>query len=194
MKKVIYNTIIGGVFFLIPLFVVLKILGVILKFFKNLGPKITEFLELPALGKFAGSSFTAGALILLICFLFGLLAKWSKASKFRNWFDEQLTRIFPMYSHYRIAIEQGLSVKDKPLRPVVLVPFESGWRPGLITEHLENGKVCVFLPMAPRFSDGTLIIVTSDSLVPLNIDEKKLNELLLLSGKGFENITFAKSV
>lgn len=194
MKKIIYNTIIGGVFFLIPLFVLLKIFGVLINFFKNLGPNIAKFFGFEGVDKYVGSSLAAVLAILFICFLFGMLAKWSMASRIRNWFDEKLTNVFPLYSYYRAIIEQGLSLKNKESRPVVLVEVGSVWRPGIVTAHLADGKACVFMPMVPKITDGELLIVDSNRLVPILIEEKKLNELLLLMGAGFENTTFAKSI
>lgn len=185
MRKIIYNTIIGGIFFLIPIFVIITIGAKLLAFFKNLGPNIIKFIGLEQYVGLSGSSLFATLLILMVCFLFGMLAKWSTASIFRNWFESKLIKLIPNYDYYRSRFEQSLEVKKQVPRPVVLVKNNSGWRLGIITSNISDDTVCVFIPFAPKTSDGEVLITHIKNIKPSGIDEKKLNEVLLKIGNNF---------
>lgn len=190
MKKFLYNTVIGGVFFLIPLFVLLKITIVIVTFFKNLGPNIVKFLGFGQLAGYAASSFTAVVLIVLLCFLFGLLARWSLASKFKFWFENKIVKVFPFYDYYKAIIEQSLKVKEQESREVFLIKNENTWRIGVLMETLPNNKICVFIPFSPKVTDGEVVVVSLETVVSIGYKEKEITTMLLQKGEGFSTLEF----
>src|SRR5215475_10685444 len=132
LRQYIHNTIIGGVFFLIPLFVLLMVAQKVWAFFRDLGGNLAKTMGYEQVAGVASESILSAFLILLVCFLFGLLAKWSMAAGMRNWFESSLKRIFPFYDYYKTLIEQKLDPKEKPARPAVLVRRPGGWQPGIL--------------------------------------------------------------
>lgn len=184
MKNFIYNTVIGGIFFLIPLFVLFKIINLIVNYLKNLGPNIVKYLGFSHLESLAKSSYSAVILFILICFIFGLIARWTAATKARNWFESKITSIFPTYDYYKAIIEKNLKIKEEVSRDVVLLKNNAVLKIGIVTQELSNNLVCVYIPFAPNTNNGEISIVNAKEIVKLNLTEKELNTILLKSGNG----------
>lgn len=184
MKEFIKDTIIGGIFFLIPLFVIIAILKKVWDFFDNFGSNIANFLGIGFLESKVGGSILAGVLVLSICFLFGLLAKWTFAGNLRNRLENYLQRVFPFYDYYRSLIEQKLESENQDPRKSVFVKTAEGLKPGILIDERKNGDKVVFIPFSPKTTDGEVLIVKSENCEFLDYDEEKLNLILLKQGKG----------
>jgi uncharacterized membrane protein len=183
LAQYIRNTILVGLLFLIPLFVLLFVVQKVWMLFHQAGRDLVETLDLgPAAA--AGGLIAAVILILLICFVFGLVAKWSIAAAMRNWFESNLKRVFPLYDYYRTLFEKNLDPADKAARPAVLVRRPGGWQPGIVVEKYASGEMVVFIPQSPRTTDGEIYLVGSDDVRPSALNEETLNAVLLRQGKG----------
>ncbi len=183
LAQYIRNTVLVGLLFLVPLFVLLFVAQKVWALFHQAGRALVETLDLgPAAA--AGGLIAAVILILLICFLFGLIAKWSIAAAIRHWFESGLKRIFPLYDYYRTLIEQNLDPANKALRPAVLVRRAGGWQPGIVVETYASGEMVVFVPHSPRTTDGEVYLVGPDDVRSLALNEETLNVVLLRQGKG----------
>jgi len=184
LRTFIADTVLGGVVFLVPLFVLLMMGKKLWEFFQNLGGNLTKMLGVPFLAGAGSRSIMAAVLILLVCFLGGLLAKRSVAGSVRTWFDSTLNRI-PLYDYYKTLVEQKLELTEKPARPAVLLRLPGGgWQPGIVVEEYANGETVVFVPLSPKTTDGTVYLVGPEDLRPSSLNEKTLNAVLLKQGKG----------
>ena len=183
LAQYIRNTVLVGLLFLVPLFVLLFVAQKVWTFFHQLGRGLAETLNLgPAAA--AGGLIAAVMLFLLLCFVFGLIAKWSIAAAMRNWFESSLKRVFPLYDYYRTLIEQNLDPADKAVRPAVLLRRPGGWQPGIVVEKYASGEMVVFVPQSPRTTDGEVYLVGPDDVRPSTLNEETLNLVLLRQGKG----------
>src|SRR5262247_2863023 len=148
LRQYIHNTIIGGVFFLIPLFVLLMVAQKVWAFFRDLGGNLAKTMGYEQVAGVASESILSAFLILLVCFLFALLAKWSMATGVRNWFESGLKRTFPFYDYYKTLIEQKLDPKEKPRPPrLCCAPsgrLAAGYPGGRIRQQRKNGICSAF--------------------------------------------------
>jgi uncharacterized membrane protein len=183
LRTFIADTVLGGVVFLVPLFVLLMMGKKLWEFFQNLGGNLTKMLGVPFLAGVGSRSIVAAVLILLVCFLGGLLTKWSIAGSVRTWFESTLHRL-PLYDYYKTLVEQKLELTEKPARPAVLLRLLGGWQPGIVVEEYANGETVVFVPLSPKTTDGTVYLVGPKDLRPSSLNEKTLNAVLLKQGKG----------
>lgn len=184
VKTIVFDTVVGGLIFLIPLFVVLAVGQKIKTFSENLGSNIAKWLGLDYLSNVFSSSAFSIAIVLLICFLFGLLARTTMAKWLRKWFEAGLKRFIPTYEYYQTLIEQKLKLSSKPPRPVLLVRSSGGWRPGIVIEEYPNGEKVLFLPLSPKTSDGEVVLVKSEETRESGLNENTLNAVLLKQGQG----------
>lgn len=183
-KKFIRNTFIGGLFFLIPLFVLITVAKKIWEFFQDLGTNLFKALGYDELVDVASSSIFSAVMVLLVCFLFGLIAKWSLAGRVRYWAEDGLQRVFPHYDYYRSLVEKKLNLRSKVPRPTVLVRRPGGWRPGILVEEKPSGEKVVFLPLSPKTTDGEVFLVAPEDVRDSELNENELNSILLKQGEG----------
>lgn len=183
LRTFIADTVLGGVVFLVPLFVMLMMGKKLWEFFQNFGGNMTKMLGVPFLAGVGSTSIMTVGLILLVCFLGGLLAKWSIAGSVRTWFESTLHRL-PLYDYYKTLVEQKLELTEKPARPAVLLRLPGGWQPGIVVEEYANGETVVFVPLSPKTTDGAVYLVRTEDLRPSSLNEKTLNAVLLKQGKG----------
>ena len=121
MKEYIKETVIGGIFFLIPLFVIITVLFKIWHTFKGVGEKLAKFLGLQEIAGAIGGPIITTILLLLVCFFFGLLAKWAFATRLRNRLEAYLQSVFPFYDYYRALFESRLNEDKAKSRKAVLI-------------------------------------------------------------------------
>ena len=185
IMRFVRNTFVGGMFFLIPLFVLITILKKIWEFFQDFGTNLFKALGYDELVDYASSSILSAFILLFICFMFGLIANWSLASRFRNWVHDGLQRVLPHYDYYRSLVEKKLNLQKKgQARATVLVRFPGGWRPGILVEEKPGGEKVVFFPLSPKTTDGEVLLVAPEDVRDSTLNENELNAVLLNQGKG----------
>src|SRR5262245_43620433 len=135
MKEYIKETVLGGLFFLIPLFVIFAILAKIWNKFHGIGEKLAKILGLGEIAGRVGGPIITTLLILLVCFLFGLMAKVAFATRVRDRLESYLQSIFPFYDYYRTMFESKLKNHDAPARKAVLITTPIGKKPGILIEE-----------------------------------------------------------
>jgi uncharacterized membrane protein len=194
MKRIISflkDTILGGLFFLLPLFVIYAIAQKIWKLMSGVGERLAEMVGLN--GSIAGiksAPLVSSFLILLLLFLCGVLYRVSIVDRFRNWLDGQLLKYIPGYDIYKANIEKKLKHNEVvPDRPVILMTINGVGHPAVITDTLKDGRKVVFVADKPGGTEGKTYIVTADKIETLNVKESIMNKLHAQQGKGWaENI------
>lgn len=184
MKQYLKETVLGGIFFLIPLFVIVTVLFRLWQKFNSVGEKLAKVLGVDEIGGKIGGPIITTLLLLFVCFLFGLLAKWTLATRVRNRLDNYLQRVFPFYDYYRALFEQRLNGENDQGRKAVLIQTPYGQKPGILIEEKANGDKVVFVPFSPKTTDGEVLLVSSQNCRILDYDEEKLNKVLLSQGEG----------
>ncbi len=185
LGKFVRNTFIGGLFFLIPLFVLITVAKKIWEFFQDLGANLFKALGYEELVDVAGTSILTAVMVLLVCFLFGLIARWSLAGRVRYWVEDGLQRVFPHYDYYRALVEKKLNLQEEEQpRATVLVRRPGGWRPGILVEEKPSGEKVVFFPLSPKTTDGEVFLVAQEDVRDSELNENELNSMLLKQGEG----------
>jgi len=192
MKKLmnfLKTTIIGGLFFLIPLFVVIIIAGKIWQKMSGVGPKLAALIGVKSIGGVPMGPVLTSFTILAICFVSGLLFKLSWFHRFRVWLDDLLIKYIPGYEFYKTTLEQKISKEDaQHPRPTAIVTMDNIGQACIIVEALEDARLVVFIPFKPGTAEGHVYVVPDASVTRLTIDEKALNKLLMNQGKGLSKV------
>ena len=184
IRSIFRDTVIGGLLFLLPLLVVAEVARQLLDVFENLEKNVVTALGFEELSGLANTSLVTAFLVLIICFSFGMLARWSLAKRARKWVDSRLDQVFPFYDYYRTLVRQKIKPTDEPARPTVLVQRSGGWQPGIVVEEYDSGEKVVFVPVSPKTTDGTVLLVQPQDVRPSSLDEDALKDVLLDQGKG----------
>ncbi|WP_294958884.1 DUF502 domain-containing protein [uncultured Flavobacterium sp.] len=171
--RIIKATFLGGILFLAPLVVLLIILekgyGIIQKItlpFANHLPRI-HVLGI-ALQELVGI-----IIIILICFLAGLLAKSAQAKRLIQRLEDGILSFVPGYSFMKNMNENIMGLESKEDLKVILVPTDAGLQFAFLIEEINENKFAVFIPDAPNPWSGSVVFVEKKDITDVDISQKQ---------------------
>lgn len=175
------TTALGGVLFLLPLIVIGALLGQVVQVVMMVAELIGEVLPVDA-GGVALVILAALLVVVLLCFFAGLLARRAWGKRLAKWFEGKLVMFFPRYSILRDQMSGNLGA-DARMHPV-LARFEGAARVGFEMERSEQGLVTVYLPGAPDPWLGSVVLLPSDRIEPLDGEFGQTVETFEKIGRG----------
>lgn len=153
------TTLVAGVLFLVPIVVLIAIVDKAL----GLVHKLTD----PLAARFpvaAGHTplLLASALLILVCFVLGLVALARPARLAIGWLENTLLSKIPGYVFLKGAGESALGLEQSAPYPLVLARIEEAWQFGFLIEKLEGGHCAVFVPDAPNPLSGSVFFMSPE--------------------------------
>ena len=124
MLKLIRTTIVGGVIFLIPIAILVAVIGKGLEITGAIGKPIAHLLPVDMIGGFAVAQVLAIVLLLLVCFLAGLLARAAIARKLVDGLEADVLSKVPAYALLKTKTQSMLSPEDVEGMSPVVVRFD----------------------------------------------------------------------
>lgn len=184
MFRVLKTTVLGGIVFLVPIIIFIAVIGKALELTHKLTTPLAGLLLADAAADPAVAQLLALAMLILICFVAGLVAKTALAGKLVQALEANVLDKIPAYALLKTKAESVLSFEDAASMHPVLARFDDSWQLALEIERIEGGKVVVFLPGAPDPWTGSVCIMTDDRVTPLDITIKSAGILMKRLGKG----------
>lgn len=167
----IKTTLIGGLFFIVPIALVVFLIGKVVSIFRKLIAPIAEKIDISFFGEEMASRFFAILLVILICFIAGLFAKAKQASRLKDWVEDHILSNIPGYTLIKGMTETAAGLESANLKEVVLINIEEVWQIGFLMERIDDDLNAVFIPGAPNPMAGDVVYVNWDRLQLLNVDE-----------------------
>lgn len=162
------TTLLGGLLFLVPLVIVIVIIGKAIGVMMIVAEPMADWLPIDSLGGVALANLLAILCLLFICYLAGLVARISLASKAMRAIEENALMKIPGYVMIK-AITSGMDAGEtQGMKPVVLT-LGTVQRIGLEIELLEDNRSVVFIPNPPNRFSGTTQIVPADQVEYLDV-------------------------
>jgi uncharacterized membrane protein len=182
--KTIRTTIIGGVFFLIPLAFLALVLGKAFQISMMIAEPIDALIPVDMVGGVALATALAVLILLIVCFLAGLLARQARFAVFTQRLDEALIAVLPGYAIAKSMIGGLVQAQDavSALKPV-LVRFDDYSQIAFEVERTE-AAVTVFLPGAPAAWSGSSVFVAPERVTPVDLPPHEVVKELRLLGRG----------
>ena len=175
-------TLIGGIFFLLPIYLIFMILyKAHLVASKILAP-LNHFLPDNIIGVNAGKLLAAFGLV-LICFFAGILFKMSFIKRGIHYLEDRVLSHLPGYSLLKSKTSDTFGEKIDYFLSTVLVEEQHTWKLGLLIEEKE-GLCTVFFPKAPINDSGEVVTVSSSTVKKLTIPTNEALLLLKNFGRG----------
>jgi uncharacterized membrane protein len=176
------TTILGGVLVLLPLLIIVaavqKAFGIavsILEPIENLLPGLTVLgVRLPYV--------MAALIIVLICFLAGLLARTELGTRFRRNLERRVLDRIPGYAMFRSMVS-GTLPTDQPV-DVALVEMEGMQCIAFVMERNPNGYVTLFVPSAPTPTAGSVFFVEASRVQVIDASIKDALNCISRLGMG----------
>lgn len=166
MLQFIKTTILGGILFLIPGVLLIVIFQHAHRIITKVGAPVIASLPFERVFGIAINDLLSIIVLLLICFLAGLIAMTPAASRTASLVERMFLSKVPVYDVAKIKLTTPLRFEGEGSLPTLLVRFDDQWQIGLEIERKDN-KVVVYIPGAPDPWAGAVSIVTEDRVTLL---------------------------
>ena len=150
------TTLIGGLLILVPAYLAVLLLA------KALGGLVAMLAPVVALLPEAVHNYrriVAVALVVLLCFMLGLIARTGVGKRAIALFERHVLERMPGFAMLRSVVRRVSGDSDDSLFQPVLVEIEDALTPGFIVEELEDTRFVVLVPSVPTPAAGSLYIL-----------------------------------
>ncbi|MDQ6528223.1 DUF502 domain-containing protein [Flavobacterium sp. LHD-85] len=186
--KILKATFLGGILFLVPLVVLLIVLekgyGLVQK---TTLPLVSTLPKVSVLG-LAIQELVGILIIILICFIAGLLAKTTAAEKLVQKLEDGILSFVPGYSFMKSMNENILGLESKDDLKVILVPTDAGLQFAFLIEQVSSEKFTVFIPDAPNPWSGSVVFVDKKDITEIDITQKQALACIRKLGYGSQEL------
>ncbi|KAF2329758.1 DUF502 domain-containing protein [Flavobacterium ginsenosidimutans] len=186
--KIIKATFLGGILFLVPLVVLLIVLekgyGIVQK---TTLPLVSNLPKISVLG-LAIQELIGILIIILICFVAGLLARTAAAEKLVQKLEDGILSFVPGYSFMKSMNENILGLESKDDLKVILVPTDAGLQFAFLIEQVSDEKFTVFIPDAPNPWSGSVVFVDKKDITEIDITQKQALACIRKLGYGSKEL------
>ena len=189
----ILTTIIGGLFFLVPLMFLIFMLGKAIGFMMIIAKPMADWLPVDTVGGVALANLLAILAVVLVCFVAGLVARHSMAGGFVKTLETKVLAKIPGYAMIK-GIKSGFdSSASEGMKPVAL-KLGTAERIALEIEKLQDGRSMVYIPSAPSVWSGVTQILPADQITYLDIPITSVMELTERFGHGVDELLQSKQL
>jgi uncharacterized membrane protein len=175
-------TLTGGILFLLPVVLVGAVIAKAFSFLLIISRPIALKLPDVAFG-LDGSILVAIVLLVLLCFLGGLIFRSAKVKGLVVWMENGILSHLPGYSLVKSITAGAIGENTDNNLITVLVKDDEAWKIGFLSEE-RDGLCTVFLPEAPRHDSGEVVIVSSSVVKKVNVPVNTAARSLKNYGKG----------
>jgi uncharacterized membrane protein len=187
------TTLVGGVFFLLPLVIVVVVFGEGLALMVRALQPLVAMMPLRWIGSVALATILAAIVLVLVCFAAGLVARAAAGRAFKERFEHRLQTLYPRYAVIK-AMSQGLygalgagPVGQYALKPV-LVRLDDHRMIAFETERLSDGQAVLYVPGAPDIWSGSVVLVPGERVQRLDVAPADIAKALRALGIGTKTL------
>jgi uncharacterized membrane protein len=130
-------------------------------------------------------------LVLLVCFLIGLVVRTRRGQAARTRIEDSLLRRIPGYTLFRSLTQRVAGETQDNIWKPALAEIENALVPAFIIEELADGRFTVFVPSVPTPLAGAIYVLTADRVHALNISFGRAIKVLSQWGSGAKDLVAA---
>ena len=181
----IVHTFLAGFLALLPIYLAALLL---LKAMKSLRGLLRPFAHLLP-GWFP--TVVSVLLILIGCFLVGIVLGTATGEKVRAALEKSLLQKIPGYTLFRGMTRQLAGENRESAWKPALAEIEDALVPAFIIEEFDDGRFTVFVPSVPTLLAGTVYILTAERVHPLNVPFARVVKAVTQWGSGSKDLVRA---
>jgi uncharacterized membrane protein len=160
LLEFIKTTIIGGFLVLLPVVAVLILIAVAVNSVITVITPLAAKLPLKTVFGYTAVSLLAIVIILVFCFLAGLLVQLRLGRLVQNWLEQRLLNRLPGYTTIKNLTRQVAGREGAEFAPVLVDLYGSEAKViGFVMEELPDGRLTVFVPISPTSTLGQVYIL-----------------------------------
>ncbi len=182
INQFLRDTLTGGILFLLPLVIMIMVVKKAHDILLQISAPLAKVMPDIILG-LDGSNALAIVLLILFCFIGGLLFRFVTVQKWMSKLETNVLCYLPGYAMMKSVTTDAIGATEKTgLHPVMLEDGDD-LRIGFLVE--EHGGMCtVFLPDAPKHDSGEVKIVPAARVKALDVHANTVTKSLNSYGKG----------
>ena len=169
LSRFVKATLVGGLLFLVPIIVLLVILGKAFAVAHHIVDPLMAHIPFKSVIGLRTPVLLALILLVIVCFLAGLLARARLAKKLLDWLENAVLSNLPGYEFIKGFGADLLGVESANAPRIVLVRLDDAWQLGFLIERMSSGHHVVFVPNVPNPQSGSIFYVTADRVTPTTI-------------------------
>jgi uncharacterized membrane protein len=178
------TSIVGGVFFLLPLVILLVVVGHGLRLVQ---PAVEPLVARVSQTQFAGTglvTLAAATALLLLCFVAGLVARTPAAERAVRWLEDTLLGHIPIYQMLKTTTADLAHLDHGRAISIALREADGGWQLVFVVERLEGGWSTILVPEAPNALSGSILFVRDETLRIVDVPAAKAVAIVKRGGLG----------
>jgi uncharacterized membrane protein len=164
------TTVLGGVFFLLPFAIVVFLVGQLAEIIWSVAQPLKPYLPALSFGRVSVATVAATLLLVVLCYLAGLAARRSFASRFTGKIEKNLLVLFPRYAVLKDQFAANFGGQPASAMKPVLVQLDDAVRLGFEVDRAPAGLVSVYLPGSPDPWQGVVVHVEPARVQALAVD------------------------
>jgi uncharacterized membrane protein len=179
------TVILGGLFTILPLLAVIVLFNKGIQLLLPVGRKLVDMLDIHTLFGKATVSIICGFILILLCYISGMLVGKGLFRRWNNAIEEKLFLFFPGFQmlKYRLAGDQT-EIWPAKWRAILLKDNQF-YRVAFITDDSNPEYLSLYLPDAPRMDAGEIRMARADECEYLDITMAQAMNMLTQFGRGF---------
>jgi uncharacterized membrane protein len=187
LREFIGTSLAGGLLILLPIYLsvllVLKAMKAVAGIVRPIAGLVPKWLPAENVLSFL--------LVLIVCFLIGAAARTPAGRATREHLEKSLFRRLPGYALFRSLTQQLAGSDEEHVWKPALAEIEEALVPAFIIEEFEDGRFTVFVPSAPTPVSGSVYILTSDRVHPIDVPFTHAIKSLSRWGSGSQELVVA---
>lgn len=193
--RLIRTTVIGGFVFLVPVVFVIILGEKAIDILRKIAAPIVNRLGLEStiLG-FGTANVVTVLVIILLCFLAGLIARSAFGSRIYAFIDDKLIAIIPQYAFVKSMTPGGTETDFEAALKPVLVTLDDSAMIAFVSDQTAGEAVTVFVPGAPNPWSGSILHVEASRVQPLDVPFSEVVRCLRVVGRGSSKLFKAAGV
>ncbi|MDF7802103.1 DUF502 domain-containing protein [Pontiellaceae bacterium B1224] len=194
IKNFFRTTLLGGVIVILPTIILIFafkwLFGMVANGIKPLTDLVVDTITLPARYEQHVATVIVISVIVLGCFLLGLMVRTRLGQWMYNGLENSILSKAPGYKMVKETVNQFLGKKKSPFSSVALVRiFENNTKvTAFITDQHANGMVTVFVPTGPNPTSGFIYHLDGKYVHPIDVSVEDAMRSVISCGAGSEKL------
>jgi len=161
------DVLVKGIFLLAPIMVFGMLIAKAIGLLRALVAPLTH--DMGPLAGIPAPALLAGVVLVLLCYLAGLVSQSRAARGVTTWLESTVLRHIPGYVYVKGMGESIVGVEGGTTYQPVLARIEDSWQLGFIVETIEAGQYAVYVPGAPSPWSGAVYFMAEDRIRKLDM-------------------------
>jgi len=165
LRDFVGTAVVGGLLVLVPLYLAVllfgKLMGTVAGVVKPIANLLPDWVP--------GERILSVLLVLLLCFVVGLLVRTTKGVALRDQLDRSLFGKLPGYELFRSLSLRAAGRSEQAGWKPAIVQIEDAYVPAFIIETLDDGSFTVFVPSVPTPFAGAIYVLTPDRVHEVDV-------------------------